>query len=121
LDGTFAPAIAARYRIRSMNTPRRPFAFDTLGAIADRGYLMFGSCLRCGGGYRPALGPPTAPSMYDIDLAALIADSGRDCHIVGMRAVPCPYCGSRRTEIRLLPAKTGEAAGAALANDRRDI
>jgi hypothetical protein len=41
------------------------------------------------------------PASFDIDMAALVAERGADCPIVGMAPVPCPYCGSRDTEIRL--------------------
>jgi hypothetical protein len=45
--------------------------------------------------------------LYDIDFGALIAERGREREIVGMEPVPCPRCGSRRTEIRLLPPQNG--------------
>jgi hypothetical protein len=64
--------------------------------------------LDCARRYRPELGPGNRPSLFDIDLAALIAERGRECLVVGMPPVPCPRCGSRRTELRILPPKTGD-------------
>jgi hypothetical protein len=92
-----------------MTAPRPPQAhrsevpLDTLGKLADRRHRLFGSCPDCARSYRMALGPANQPSQFDIDIAALIAERGRDCLIVGMAPVPCPRCGSRRTEIRILP------------------
>ena len=82
---------------------RSEVPLDTLGKLADRGHRLFGSCLDCALSYRPELGPRNRTSQFDIDLGALIAERGRECEIVGMRRVPCPRCGGRRTEIRVLP------------------
>jgi hypothetical protein len=82
---------------------RSEIPLDTLGKLTDRGYRMFGSCLECAGRYDPKLGPRNPPSAYDIDLAALGDERGRDCLVVSMEQVPYPRCGSRRTEIRILP------------------
>jgi hypothetical protein len=41
-------------------------------------------------------------------MGALMAERGRDCLTVGMPPVPCPRCGSPRTELRSLPPKAGD-------------
>src|SRR5258708_26065956 len=40
-------------------------------------------------------------ALCDIDMAALIAERGADCAVVGLAPVPCPYCGSRDTANRI--------------------
>jgi hypothetical protein len=82
---------------------RSEVPLDTLGKLADRRHRMFGSCLDCARRYRYELGARNQPSQFGIDLGALVAERGRDCLIVGIEPVPCPYCDSRRTEIRILP------------------
>jgi len=57
--------------------------------------------------------------MFDIDLATLVAERGRDCHIIGMWSVPCPHCGSSRTELRFLPPKTGDGVEVHSVNNER--
>lgn len=45
-------------------------------------------------------------AAFDIDLDRLIAERGADATCIGMPPVPCPRCGSRRTEYRVLaPSK----------------
>jgi hypothetical protein len=69
----------------------------------------------------PALGPRNRPTQYDIDLGALVAERGRDCPIVGMEPVPFPQCGSRRTEVRILPPKTSDGVEVHSANSGRGV
>src|SRR5258707_437115 len=47
----------------------------------------------------PAARPVIA--LLEIDRAALIAERGAVCAVVGRAPVPCPYCGSRDTETRI--------------------
>jgi hypothetical protein len=86
-------------------TTRGQIAIDSLGKLADWRMRVFGSCLDCSRRYDPKLGPCNTPSAYDIVLGQLVAARGRDCLIVGMPPVPCPRCGSRSTEIRILPSR----------------
>jgi len=92
---------------RTRQAHRSEIPLDTLGKLADRRHRLFGSCLDCARRYRYELGARNQSSQYDIDIGALIAERGRDCLIVGMKPVPCPYCGSRRTELRILPPQAG--------------
>jgi hypothetical protein len=78
-----------------------------LGRLADRRHRLFGCCVDCARRYRYELGARNQPSQYEMDLGALATERGRDAAIVGMEPVPCPRCGSRRTEIRLLPPAHG--------------
>jgi hypothetical protein len=71
---------------------RSEIPLDTLGKLAARRHRLFGSCLDCALRYRYELGARNQPSQYDIDIGALVAERGRDCLIVGMKLVPCPYC-----------------------------
>jgi hypothetical protein len=49
-------------------------------------------------------------AMFDIDLAALIHERGDGSLVVDMEPIPCPRCGSTRTETRVTaPAKPGRA------------
>ena len=107
-------------------TPARPpqahrseVPLDTLGKLADRRHRLFGWCLRCSASYRPALGLANWRSAFDIDVGALVAERERACEIVGMVAVTCPRCGSRRTELRILPPKTGDRMEVHSANNGR--
>jgi hypothetical protein len=79
---------------------------------------VHGTCLPCAETYDPKL-PAGAnpPLVFYIDFAALVDVRGRDCHIIGMRTVPCSYCGSRRTELRFLPPMTGDGDAMHSAND----
>jgi hypothetical protein len=104
---------------RPSQAPSSGVPLDTLGKLADRGFRLFGSCLDCARRYDPKLGPLRPPSYYDIDLAKLVAERGRDCLIFDMDPVPCPRCGSRRTEIRLLPPQNGSGVMAQSSNDGR--
>ncbi len=85
------------------NAHRSEVPIDTLGKLVDRGRRLFGSCLDCARRYDPKLGPRNPPSQFDIGLAGLIAERGRNFLIVGMLLLPYPRCGSGRTEIRLRP------------------
>ncbi len=83
---------------------------DTLGKLNRYGHGLFGWCSACGSASRywddvRARRTPK-PAMFDIDLAALIRERGKDRAVVGLAPVPCPRCGSRRTEVRVTaPAK----------------
>ncbi len=50
---------------------------------------------------RPEKNPPAS---FDIDVPELIAERGAGSPVVGMAPVPCPYCGSRETEVWILEA-----------------
>ena len=83
---------------------------DTLGAMQRYGYGLFGWCCHCGSTARywadVKAGRKPRPSMFDIDLAALIRERGDDRRVVGLARVPCPRCGSLNTETRVTtPAK----------------
>ena len=83
---------------------------DTLGAMQRHGYGMFGWCCDCGAPskYWADLKSRRTPkpAMFDIDLAALIRERGKDSRVVGLARVPCPRCGSLNTETRVTtPAK----------------
>jgi hypothetical protein len=106
---------------RTRQAHRSEIPLDTLGKLADRGYRPFGSCLDCARRYRYELGARNRPSQYDIDLGALVAERGRDCLIVGMEPVLCPRCGSRRTELRVLPPQTSRVDVVHSANENRLI
>ena len=59
-----------------------------------------GWCLYCSALYRrDRLDNP--PAGFAIDLDALIAERGAGCPLRGLEPVACPYCGGRRTEVRL--------------------
>jgi hypothetical protein len=48
----------------------------------------------------------TCQKLFAVDMAALIAERGGDCKIVGMKPLVCPGCGrERRTQysITVLP------------------
>ena len=82
-------------------------AIDTLGKLHHHGHGMVGWCSDCGSPSRywndvKARRAPKA-AMFDIVLAALIRDRGKDCHIVGLEPVACPRCGSTKTETRIKP------------------
>jgi len=83
---------------------------DTLDKLWQHGHGMFGWCSDCGAPSRywddvKALRTPK-PASFDIDLGALIRERGKDCVLVGLAPVPCPRCGSARTETRITtPAK----------------
>src|SRR5260370_42559455 len=40
-------------------------------------------------------------ALFEIGMAALIAERGADCAVVGLAPVPCPYRGSIDTEKRI--------------------
>ena len=69
-------------------------------------YRLFGWCQWCSSNYDPRMpAERRQPATFDIDVAAPIAERGADHPVVGMAPVPCPYCGSRQTEIRILGAQ----------------
>ena len=75
---------------------------DTLGRLAAHGHGLNGWCLECSARYRPAaMAAERVLAGFDVDMAQLIAERGADAAIVGLRPLPCPRCGSARTEIRL--------------------
>ena len=85
--------------------PMQMIVIDTIGKLHHHGHRTFGWCRRCAALYRPERGPGNPPASFDIDLPALIAERGTGHPVVGMAPVPCPYCGSRQTEIRILGAQ----------------
>ncbi len=81
---------------------------ETLGCLRRHGFSLFGWCGDCADLYRmdmPAQQRPMA--FFDIDLGRLIAERGADATYIRMPPVPCPRCGSRRTEYRILPPRMG--------------
>jgi ssDNA-binding Zn-finger/Zn-ribbon topoisomerase 1 len=83
-------------------------ALDTLGKLHQYGHGLFGWCSDCGSlsRYWSDVGVGRTPASFDIDLKALIGERGKDNPVVGLEPVPCPWCGSRRTETRVTtPAK----------------
>jgi hypothetical protein len=79
-------------------------AIDTLGTLRELGYRLTGHCLPCAALYRKAPpDEPQPPSFFAIDLDAVIAELGRDQALAAMPKLPCPYCGSRRTEMIVHP------------------
>jgi hypothetical protein len=91
---------------RSPQAHRSELPFGTLGKLADQGYRLFGWCPECA---RTRYPPPgdDHPTEFEIDLTTLIAEHGRDYPFLKVPAVPCPTCGSKRTEYRLLPPQKG--------------
>ena len=83
---------------------RQPIVLDTLGKLHAYGYRLFGWCRDCQNKYdrRRRDNPPT---HFDIDVAALTAECGADCAVVGLAPVACPGCGSQNTQTRLLPPR----------------
>ncbi len=80
-----------------------PIILDTLGQLHAQRHTMFGWCRRCESRYRMAAWPEdNPPAIFDIDVAALIAQRGAGAPVVRMPPVPCPHCGSRETEVRIL-------------------
>ena len=75
---------------------------DSIGKLHAHRHELHGFCADCAGRYRPELTPHNPPSSWTVDLAALIAERGPDSPVVGMAPLRCPYCGGRRTEIRIL-------------------
>ena len=78
---------------------------DTLGALRRYGHGLFGWCSDCGSPSRywddvRARRAPR-PAIFDINLAALIRGRGDRSLVVDMAPVPCPRCGSTKTEIRV--------------------
>jgi hypothetical protein len=83
----------------------------TLGKLHERGYGMFGTCLDCASLYRmDAPAEKRISAHFDIDLRKLIAERGAYADCIHRPAVPCPRCGSDRTECRIT---TGRGYGAA--------
>ena len=89
-------------------------ALDTLGKLHHHGHGLFGWCSDCGSPsrYWDDVRARRAPkrAIFDIDLAVLIRERDGRSLIVDMAAVPCPRCGSARTESRVTaPAKPRRA------------
>ena len=56
----------------------------------------------CGDKYRKDVHPSqNPPSSFEIDLPALITERGADSTYIRMAPPPCPYCGSRRVQVRI--------------------
>ncbi|MGO8916356.1 MAG: hypothetical protein ACLQJR_10650 [Stellaceae bacterium] len=82
---------------------KKAIYLDTIGKLHERGYGMFGWCDDCAALYRKDLPAKLrTPAAFDIDLAILIAERGRDHPVTTMTPVPCPRCTSRRTSIRII-------------------
>jgi hypothetical protein len=83
---------------------QQPIALDTLGKLHAYGYRLFGWCRDCQNKYdrRRRDNPLT---HFDIDVAALAAERGADCAVVGLAPIACPRCASRDTQTRLLPPR----------------
>jgi hypothetical protein len=91
-----------------MAHPRGFIVIDTLAKLRDHNYRLVGYCDACARLYRPDAGPGGSPPYsFAIDLAALIAERGEACAVVGLRPVPCPRCGSRETRSHLAVAPKG--------------
>ena len=82
----------------------QPIVLDTLGKLPAHGYRLFGWCRDCQNKYdrRRRDNPST---HFDIDMAALAAERGAGCAVVGLAPIACPHCGSRDTQTRLLPPR----------------
>jgi predicted nucleic-acid-binding Zn-ribbon protein len=96
-------------------------ALDRLGKLHQYGHGLFGWCSDCGSPSRywedvRATRMPRS-ALFDIDLSALIRERGENSPIVGMAPARCPRCGSRRTEVRILPPQTGAGDVVHSAND----
>ena len=91
-------------------------ALDTLGKLHHHGHGLFGWCSDCGSPSRywddvKARRVPK-PAIFDIDLAVLIRERGKECPVVSLAPVVCPRCGSANTETRVTaPAKPRRLAG----------
>jgi hypothetical protein len=84
---------------------------DTLGKLHERGYGMFGTCLDCTRLYSmDAPADQRISAHFDIDLGKLIAERGAAADCVRMPPVPCPRCGSDRTEYRITTGHGGYGA-----------
>ncbi len=80
-----------------------PIITNTVGNLQANRHTLFGWCRRCASRYRMAARPEeNPPASFAIDVAALIAQRGPDAPVVRMAPVPCPHCGSRDTEARIL-------------------
>jgi hypothetical protein len=76
---------------------------DTLGKLYERGYGLFGTCLDCARLYRmDASAEQCISNSFDIDLGKLVEERGADAPCVRMAPVPCPRCGSDRTECHIV-------------------
>jgi hypothetical protein len=82
--------------------PRPPAG--TFAWLRDHRFTLFGSCDDCAALYRKDLpASERVPAFFDIDLEKLIAERGAGASYIRMAPVPCPRCGSRRTQYRLSP------------------
>ena len=92
---------------------------DTIGKLWRHGHGMFGWCSRCAPAsrYRGDVKAGRAPrmAMFDIDLRTLVRQRGENSPIVGREPIPCPRCGSLKTETRITaPAKPMRRGGGLL-------
>jgi hypothetical protein len=84
---------------------------DALGKLHERGYGLFGACLDCSRLYRmDAPAKQRISAHFDIDLGKLIEERGADATCICMPPVPCPRCGSDRTEYRITTGHGGYGA-----------
>ena len=67
---------------------------DTLARLHRDGHGLFGYCLDC-------------RRSFDVDVTALIGERGPNSQVVGMEPIPCPRCGSPRTERRVTSPSKG--------------
>jgi hypothetical protein len=67
---------------------------ETLGKLVDNKFRLLGWCVACW-------------TNFVVDVGTLVAQRGRNCRIADMAPVPCPGCGRRRTEHRLIPPMMG--------------
>jgi hypothetical protein len=96
-------AVASGDAILEAPMPDMPtIKLDTLNRLAAYGHGLGGWCLDCSARYRPATpAAERARAGFDVDIAALITERGPAASAIRMAPVPCPRCGSRRTECRI--------------------
>ena len=83
---------------------QQPIVLDTLGKLHAHGYRLFGWCRDCQNKYDRRR-RDNSSTHFDIDVAALTAERGAGCAVVGLTPIACPRCGSRDTQTRLLPPR----------------
>jgi hypothetical protein len=94
----------------------RRIHLDTLGRLRAHRHGLFGYCLACDERHRnPVPGEQRIGGIFAIDLDALIAERGADASCIRMAPIPCPRCGSRQTEYRIIaPARASDPPPAAI-------
>jgi hypothetical protein len=80
----------------------RAIVIDTLGKMLEHRQTLFGHCADCAALYRKDRMGENPPSSWTVDLGALIAERGADSPSVRMKPVPCPYCGGRNVDFRVV-------------------